>query len=583
MFLLPSILVGVVLAVLLGGRPSRLVSLRLRHGWAVFAALALQALLFSAAGDPVPDRLREPLHLATYGLLFLFAAANVRAIALLPLSLGMALNGIAIAVNGGRMPVSESAWQAANLGAADYGNVSLGGERLTFLGDVFALPRELPLANVFSAGDLLIALGVVALIVMMSVGSGRALAPSRLVRPLRTASFRRLAAGKLVSHLGDWLTLAALVGWVYEETGSIGHVAALMLVRLAPPILGGGLAATIVDRLPKERLLVAVEIARGVTVAGALAAVLADSRPLAYAALAVSGALAAVSAATIPALVPSLLAAEELPAANAGLGMAQDGAMALGALGAGIALTASNVASALSVDLATFAVAAFLFWGLPARPAAVSRSAASGGFRAGLRYLLGRRPLLVVVGAFAAATLATGLTNATLPRFLGDELGLGAGAYGFGLSALAWGLFAGEAVVGFTRIGVAGGRWIGVGLFAMAGLFVALAFTDHAPTAILFLAFIGFLDGTTDVLFDTVVQRETDPRYLGRVFSLASASYRTTMMAAVAAAPLVNRLAAPHEAILFAGLCLLAAAVVALAGTRRAAAAAGRPAEVGSA
>jgi hypothetical protein len=33
--------------------------------------------------------------------------------------------------------------------------------RLAFLGDVFAIPRGWPLANVFSVGDVLIAVGVV--------------------------------------------------------------------------------------------------------------------------------------------------------------------------------------------------------------------------------------------------------------------------------------------------------------------------------------------------------------------------------------------------------------------------------------
>lgn len=39
----------------------------------------------------------------------------------------------------------------------------------------------------------------------------------------------------------------------------------------------------------------------------------------------------------------------------------------------------------------------------------------------------------------------------------------------------------------------------------MAALFITLAFVQQAPTAILVLALIGIVDGTTDVLFDTIV------------------------------------------------------------------------------
>jgi hypothetical protein len=579
-FLLPSLLLGVVFALLLGGKPSRLLAVKLRLGWTVWMAIAVQGVLFTSLGqDFVPD-LVVPLHLASYGLLIAFALANAHIMSLVPLLVGMVLNAVVIAANGGRMPVSLAAWESAGLGGDPETNVRLGAERLGFLGDVFALPAGFPLANVFSVGDLLIGLGAIAFIVSVATqeGSARRLVPSRLLRPLRTSSFRRLAAGKLVSHLGDWLTLAALVGWVYEDTRSTANVALLLLVRLAPPILGGGLAAALVDRLQKELLLVWIELARGMAVAGALASVLLESRPLAFAAVAVSGMLAAVSAATVPALVPSLLEDEELPAANAGLGIAQDAAMALGALAAGIVLSASTAVVALALDLGTFVLAASLYWGIRARPTRIEHEHADeAGLLAGLRYLFASRVLLVVIGAFGAATIATGLTNATLPRLL-EHLGLGPGGYGFGLAALALGLAAGQAFVGFASVGPGGGRWIGAGLMFMAALFVALAYTIHAPTALLLLALIGLVDGATDVLFDTIVQREAAPRYYGRVFGFSSVFMTTTMMGAVAAAPLVNRLGAPSEVILAGGLALFVSSVIALAGSRGAGAADVRPA-----
>lgn len=583
MFLLPSIALGVLFAVLLGGRPSRVVEVELRRQWAVFLALGIQLFLFSSYADAVPEGLNAPLHLASYACLVVFASANLRMLALLPLLLGMASNAAAILANGGRMPVSPSAWEAVGFDREGGGNVVVGGEHLRFLGDIFALPQGVPFANVFSIGDLLLGFGTMAFIVAVATddGSEKRLSIGRLLRPFHESSFRRLAAGKLVSHIGDWLTIAALVGWVYERTASTGQVAMLMLVRLAPPIFGGGIAAAVVDRLPRDRLLVWIEAARGVAVAGALAGVLAESRPAAFAAVAVSGALAAVSSATVRAIVPSLLDGERLPAANAGLGIAQDGAMAIGALGAGIALSASTAAAALAVDLLTFAVAVTLYWGIRVAPVIRPRDAADGVL-AGLRYLLGRRVLVAVVVAFGSATLATGLVNATLPRFLGSELGLGSGAYGYGIAALAGGLTCGQALVGVARVGRGGVRWIGAGLLVMSGFLVSLAFTVHAPTALLFLGLVGLVDGTTDVLFDTIVQREADPRYYGRVFGFASAFMTTTMMSAVATAPLLNRLVAPHAVISIAGLALAGAACFALFATRGAVSAAPRPAEIGS-
>src|SRR5205823_1220338 len=109
------------------------------------------------------------------------------------------------------------------------------------------------------------------------------LIPERLEAPLRSASFRCLALGKSISYLGDWLMVAVLVGWVYQSTSSVAQVALLMAIRLVPPIVGGGLAAAIVDRLPRQRVLVASEIASAATIAGALVGVLAGSRPAVFA------------------------------------------------------------------------------------------------------------------------------------------------------------------------------------------------------------------------------------------------------------------------------------------------------------
>ena len=227
MFLLPSILLGIAFALLLGGKPSRVLRLEVRHGWAVFVSLGLQVVLFSGLRESIPETLLEPLHLLTYILLFWFALANFRTLVLLPLFLGMALNAIAIVANGGRMPVNPEAWAATGLGDSAHSNVAVGADRLAFLGDIFALPNELPLTNVFSIGDLLLGIGTIILIVMVSTteSSRRTLSPGRLLEPLRVPSFRHLAGGKLVSQLGDWITVAALVGWIWEETGSVSQVA----------------------------------------------------------------------------------------------------------------------------------------------------------------------------------------------------------------------------------------------------------------------------------------------------------------------------------------------------------------------
>jgi hypothetical protein len=79
------------------------------------------------------------------------------------IALGAACNLLAIAANGGVMPASPTALAAAGLPMDTPGfqnSTALADPRLGFLGDVFFIPASWPLSNVFSVGDVLIALGI---------------------------------------------------------------------------------------------------------------------------------------------------------------------------------------------------------------------------------------------------------------------------------------------------------------------------------------------------------------------------------------------------------------------------------------
>ena len=236
--------------------------------------------------------------------------------------------------------------------------------------------------------------------------------------------------------------------------------------------------------------------------------------------------------------------------------------MALGAVGAGLALSLTGVGIALMADIGTFVVAAICFAGLPSP--SIGHGERAEKRPSAFNYVVRNPALLILILAFASATFATGLTNATLPRLLEHQVGFGDGGYGFGLAALGAGLALGGITVGFTRVGPSAGRWIGLGLLLMAGLFALLGLSKHAPTAILIIGLIGYLDGTTDVLFETSVQREADERHYGAVFGLASAVMTSTMVGAIALAPIANRFLNARDVLIAASLFLVLAGVIAI-------------------
>ncbi len=94
-------------------------------------------------------------------------AANWRVTGVPILVAGAACNLAAIVANGGYMPAGASALAALGrvLGTEYSNSAAVAHPNLELLTDVFAMPRWMPGANIFSVGDILIGVGVVVIIV----------------------------------------------------------------------------------------------------------------------------------------------------------------------------------------------------------------------------------------------------------------------------------------------------------------------------------------------------------------------------------------------------------------------------------
>lgn len=175
MFILYAIPIGVVLGYLVGGRLDRLGELHFRWAWLAIAGLAVQLLLFSeAAAGIVGGRLGEAVYVASTAAVLVAVLRNLLIPGLALVALGAVENLAAIVANGGVMPTTASALAAAGLSPSDAFSNSAIVEHpaLEPLTDIFALPPWVPLANVFSIGDVLIGLGIV-LVIALGMRGGR--------------------------------------------------------------------------------------------------------------------------------------------------------------------------------------------------------------------------------------------------------------------------------------------------------------------------------------------------------------------------------------------------------------------------
>src|SRR4026209_2486462 len=75
-------------------------------------------------------------------------------------------------------------------------------------------------------------------------------------------SFRLLFGSTLISGLGTWIAVVALVIDISDRTGSAVWVSALLIADFLPAVLIGLLLAPLVDRMSRKRLLLGADLTR---------------------------------------------------------------------------------------------------------------------------------------------------------------------------------------------------------------------------------------------------------------------------------------------------------------------------------
>jgi hypothetical protein len=538
---------GVLLAWLLGAHPGRLALVRLRASWIVFAALALQILLFTRASRAlqIPLLSESNAHVATYVALLIFIVANIRRPGFVFAAAGCALNALVITANGGRMPVSLASWTATGRAAHQltrhgvYNNVALAsGAHLPGLGDVFPLPRIVPLANAVSIGDLLLLVGVTTFVFRASFPP----APSSRGRTLdafSVSAFRRLLAGRTVSKLGDWLTMTAVVTWLYVETRSSLLVSLFLVLRIGAAAAGGIVGTPLLDRFACFRTLWFVEVARGVLTLAAIPLAAGGYFYWVIGAVALSAALSAATDPSASSLIPDLLPVRLVHTGNAVHGVVRNLMMVAGTFAGALAVVKLGISTALIIDVSTFALAALLYrkfasvrTPVPERVQA-SRSAV-------LRALIRQPVTLGLTASFTVVTVAMAILNASLPAFFDKRLG-DVHAYGYGMGAIGAGLLCGEALSSCVRRDSVARRSVALAfLFSGVTIFV-LSATTIQSTAYLFLFLLGACDGTTEVVYDTLFQGRLPRNILAGAFAVAASIQRTGMILGFALAPVLLR------------------------------------------
>jgi uncharacterized protein DUF5317 len=158
-------------ALLLGGSLRSLAAVQLRAAWLFFVALGLQIVAFPFGFLPweTGETPAKALWLASYACLIVAGVLNRRIRAVSVVAVGLLLNVSAIVANGGRMPVLPAARDdSGHSYVAEANSVADPSPAVGWLVDRWAAPDWVPLANVYSVGDVVIAVGAFLLVLVAS-------------------------------------------------------------------------------------------------------------------------------------------------------------------------------------------------------------------------------------------------------------------------------------------------------------------------------------------------------------------------------------------------------------------------------
>lgn len=398
--------------------------------------------------------------------------------------------------------------------------------------------------------------------------AGSALAASARDRDLRAAQ-----SSFALAWLAEWAATVGVGVLAYRHGGALA-VGLVGLARSLPAAVVGPLAASLADVGRRERVLVAVSLARAALFAAVGGFVALEQPWPSYLLLVLAGSAGVLFRPVHSALLPSLCrSAHDLAAATAARGLLDSVAVFLGPLLATVLLGLGQLAGVFAAAAALSGLAGLcvvrLGYEAPPREAPPVRASRRGRAGAGLAAVAADPGLRVMFGLAAAQTLVRGGFTVFAVVLALDVLAAGEAAVGVLTTAVGVGAVLGS----LGAMVLAGSRhlavWFGVGV-ALWGL--PLAATGAAPSvlvAAIVLTAVGVGNALLDLGIFTLPPRMVPDAVLARAFAVLEAVVAVSVGVGALLAPLLIEATGARAALVVYGLVPPVAVVAAWRALRR--------------
>ncbi|GID24128.1 MFS transporter [Paractinoplanes abujensis] len=389
----------------------------------------------------------------------------------------------------------------------------------------------------------------------------RPVAESGPLAPLRYGPFRLLAAGRMISMLGNAVAPIALAFAVLDLTGSAGDLGLVVGARSLTNVVFLLLGGVIADRLPRHLVMVGSSVVAALTQAAVAATVLTGTAtvPVLMVLSAVNGLAWALAWPAVSALLPQTVPEAIRKQANAINRIGGNTAMILGAPAGGILVATVGPGWGLAADAVSFALSGLCFALIRVPVLSVRKPSVLAGLRDGWSEFTSRTWLWVVVLGFMFLNAAWAAAIGVLGPVVADDT-IGRRAWGFVLAAQTAGMIAGALLA--IRLNVR--RLLAFGVVAVGGQALLPAGLGLAP-ALWVLMVCAFAGGVAfdqfGIAWETTMQEYVPAGKLARVYSYDMlGSLVAIPIGQVVAGPAAHALGARTALLIAAGVIVLAVA-----------------------
>ena len=345
---------------------------------------------------------------------------------------------------------------------------------------------------------------------------------------IRNPDIRRVELAWGAAIAAEWAHFVAFGVFAYEE-GGVSAVGIAGLVRLLPAAVVAPFAASLGDRYPRERFLLAMTLVGAAALGGSAVAFAVDAELLVFAFAALLGLSITLIRPALQAVLPSLARTpRELIAANGATSTIESLGTLVGPLLAGVLVSVADAGLVFALGSGVLLLAALVLLRVRVEGRVQLQAGADAeagrALAAGFRTIMQAPRARLLTGMIIAQTFIRGCLNVLIVVAAFDVLDAGAEAVGYMTAAIGVG-----GLIGAIGAMALGGRRLAV-VFGLALVFWGVPIVLIGPLpdlvlAVVLLAVVGAANSVEDVAVFTLLQRlvpdDVLASVLGVLWSLA--------------------------------------------------------------